>query len=401
MKDLRSTSTMFSRKNKYIEYVLNNQLDKSSFVPLSEEHYERKENDVKLVSFYLPQYHAIEENDKWFGKGFTEWTNVTKTVPQYVGHWQPHLPIDVGYYSLDDLNVMKRQVELAKQHGIYGFGFYYYWYNGKKLLEKPIQNFLADKSIDMPFFLFWDSGNWSRLWGGGALSEVLFKQEMEDETAKRFMDDLLPYIKDERYIKINNKPVLVISSPGNLGAEKCVKFIKDIREIAQNNGFEDLHLMSLRGNVNHYDIESYGLDSMLEFFPCGIEDLIKEKHEKIENDKFVGKCWDVEKFIKNKKYLYKAKCPVFKGCFPNWDNTARKGYSGANIYQNTPENYKKWLCDIIKWTKENKKKNEQFVFINAWNEWAEGAHLEPDQKYGYAYLEATKEVMEKTQRSEK
>lgn len=388
-------SFMFAKKNNdYIDYVLNNQLDKSSFVALSKESYKRKEDDVKLISFYLPQYYATEENDKWFGKGFTEWTNVTKAVPQYVGHWQPHLPIDMGFYSLDNLNVIKRQVELAKQYGIYGFGFYYYWIDGKKLLEKPLEKFLADKSIDMPFFLFWDSGNWTKLWGGGEISEVLFKQEIKEDSAKRFMDDLLPYLKDERYIKINNKPIFVISSPTNLGSEKCVQFIKEIRQIAKENGFDDLFLMSLRGNVNHYDIENFGFDSMLEFFPCGIEDLIDKKNEKIVNDKFVGECFNVEKFIKNKKYLYKSKCPVFKGCFPNWDNTARKCYQGAKIYQNTPENYKKWLSDLMKWTKENKDKNEQFVFINAWNEWAEGAHLEPDQKYGYAFLQATKEALE-------
>lgn len=394
-KGSKNMSFMFAKKNNdYIDYVLNNQLDKSSFVALSEENYKRKDDDVKLISFYLPQYYATEENDKWFGKGFTEWTNVTKAVPQYVGHWQPHLPIDTGFYSLDNLNVIKRQVELAKQYGIYGFGFYYYWIDGKKLLEKPIEKFLTDKSIDMPFFLFWDSGNWTKLWGGGEISEVLFKQEIKEDSAKRFMDDLLPYLKDERYIKINNKPVFVISSPTNLGNEKCVQFVKQIRQIAKENGFEDLFLMSLRGNVNHYDIESFGLDSMLEFFPCGIEDLIDKKNEKIVNDKFIGECFNVEKFIKNKKYLYKSKCPVFKGCFPNWDNTARKCYHGAKIYQNTPENYKKWLSGLIKWTKENKDKDEQFVFINAWNEWAEGAHLEPDQKYGYAFLQATKEALE-------
>ena len=381
-------------KNLFLDYILNQQLDNSKFVDETEKSHDFKEDDVKLISFYLPQYHAIPENDKWFQKGFTEWFNVTKATPQYINHWQPHLPIDVGFYQLDNLQVLKRQIELAKKYGIAGFCFYYYWFNGQKLLEKPLEKLLADTSLNMPFCLFWDSSHWTKTWNGGDDKEVMYEQKIEDDTAIRFMDDFLKYAKDQRYIKIDNKPIFVISSPKTFEKEKIKNFIKEIRNIAKQNGFEDLYLMSVRGNINSAEIQELGFDAMLEFFPCGIDDLVTVKKEKFVNPKFSGLAYDMEKFVKEKRYLYNANCKTFKNCFPNWDNTARKCYKKARIFENTPENYKKWLKDIIFWTKENHTKNEQIVFINAWNEWAEGAHLEPDQKYGYAYLQATKEALE-------
>ena len=383
-------------KDDYIEYVLNKQLDSSDFIDDITEYHEFNEKDTKLISFYLPQFHAIPENDKWFVKGFTEWFNVAKTVPQYTNHWQPHLPIDVGFYNLETMDVMKRQIELAKKYGISGFCFYYYWFNGQKLLEKPIEAFLKDKSIDMPFCLFWDSNHWTKTWNGGKDNEIMYSQKIEENTAKCFMDDFLKYAHDERYIKIDNKPVFIISTPNTFEEEKFKKFINEIRNIAKTEGFKDLYLMSLRGNVSEEEIQKLCLDAMLEFFPCGIDDLVSLKQTKIINKKFNGHVYDVEKFINSKKYLYKSRCKIFKSCFTNWDNTARKCYRKGRIYQSNPQWYKIWLKDIIKWTKENHNENEQFVFINAWNEWAEGAHLEPDQKYGYAFLKATKEALEES-----
>ena len=381
-------------KEQFLNYILNQQLDKSHFVEETSDRHEFKEDDVKLISFYLPQYHAIPENDKWFIKGFTEWFNVTKSVPQYTNHWQPHLPIDMGFYSLDNLSIMNRQLELAKKYGISGFCFYYYWFNGQKLLEKPIEKFLEDKSLNMPFCLFWDSNHWTKTWNGGNDKEIMYEQKIDKDTAQKFMQDFLKYAHDERYIKINNRPVFVISSPKIFKDIELLNFINEIRHIAKQEGFDDLYIMSLRGNIEESAINNLNFDAMLEFFPCGIDDLVKIKKEKIVNPKFTGHTFDMEEFINNKKYLYKTNCKTFKNCFPNWDNTARKCYKKGRIFQNTPSLYKKWLKDIIKWTKDNHSKDEQYVFINAWNEWAEGAHLEPDQKYGYAFLEATKDALE-------
>lgn len=383
----------------YIDYVQNNQLDKSEFVELAEEGKEPPQSNTKLISFYLPQFHSFPSNDDWFGRGFTEWTNATKTVPQYTGHYQPHLPIDVGFYNLETEQAMKRQIELAKQYGIYGFSFYYYWYSGKKIMEKPIQMFLENKSLDMPFFMFWANENWSHLWGNGAAEEILYKQEIIEGDAEKFMVDILPYMQDSRYIKIDNKPLLIIYNPEIYPLDVLTAFVDKIRQIAKDNGFNDLYINTIMkpfmepGVYKDY-LKTIHFDGIVEFLPGCMHNLFKKIKKKIYNPLFKGNCLDVEEFVESKRYLYDSDARVFKGLFPMWDNTARRCYKGATIFESSPKLYKKWLKDIINWTKKNNPENEQYVFINAWNEWAEGAHLEPDQKYGYAYLQATKEALE-------
>lgn len=383
----------------YIDYVQNHQLDKSEFVELNEEKIELSENNTKLISFYLPQFHSFPSNDDWFGRGFTEWSNSTKAVPQYTGHHQPHLPIDVGFYNLETDTIMKRQIELAKQYGIYGFSFYYYWYSGKKIMEKPIQNFLANKSLDMPFFMFWANENWSHLWGNGADEEILYKQEIVDGDAEKFMADILPYMKDDRYIKIDNKPLLIIYNPEIYPLNVLTAFVDRIRQIAKENGFVDLYINTImkpfmeKGVYKDY-LNTIHFDGVVEFLPGCMHNLFEKSNKKYLNPLFKGNCFDVKEFVEKERYLYNSDSRVFKGIFPMWDNTARRCYKGATIFESSPELYKKWLKNIMNWTKKNNPKNEQFVFVNAWNEWAEGAHLEPDTKYGYAYLQATKEALE-------
>ena len=310
-------------------------------------------------------------------------------MPQFIGHYQPHIPIDVGYYNLNDNFIMQRQIELAKQYGVYGFSFYYYWFSGEKLMEKPLERFLQDKSLNIPFFLFWANEDWTMLWDNGKDREVLHKQELLKNDEAKFMNDILPYMKDDRYIKIDNKPLLIIYNPHNYQFERFIEFNNKIRQIAKEHGFKEF-------------VQTYRLDSLLEFFPQGIfmHDM-KQLKPTIMNKKFKGQCLDMHDFITNKKYIYNSSSNLFKCAFPHWDNTSRKCYNGADIYQNTPNDYKTWLKDIINWTKNNHKVDEQFVFINAWNEWAEGAHLEPDKKYGYAYLQATKEALEETHEENK
>lgn len=395
-----STKQKITNKDRkeYVDYVLNHSLDKSKFVPETDKPYNGNA-PVKLVSWYLPQYHDFDVNLKWFGRGFSEWSNTSKAVPQFTGHWQPHVPIDVGFYNLETPAIMKRQIELAKKYGVYGFGFYYYWFSGQKVMEKPLENFLKDKSLDMPFFLFWANENWTRLWGGGGLHEVLFEQKLLDDDDEKFMADALPYMKDDRYIKIDNKPVLVIYQPNIFDNKKYLRFVERINEIARENGFDGIYLMATFTRDFNNCLEEYrtkhNMDAIFEFIPRGFTNKIGVTFKKIMNNNFKGIVYDIDTWIKEKKYFYKTDCKkLFKGVFPNWDNTARKCDIGCFIIQNTVENYKTWLKDIINWTKENHKESERFVFINAWNEWAEGAHLEPDQKHGYAYLQATKEALE-------
>lgn len=392
-------------KLEFLEYLLNKQKDNSNFVEVtqtSSECFPPPENSIKLIAFYLPQFHDFKENIKWFGRGFSEWQNTSKAVPQFTNHWQPHIPIDVGYYNLEEgSQIIYRQIELAKQYGIYGFCYYYYWFSGSKIMEKPLERMLNDKSQDMPFFLFWANEDWTMLWDNGKDKEVLHKQEIKADDAEKFMQDTLPYMKDERYIKINNKPLLVIYQVEKSPYNKYISFNKQIREIAKKNGFDDLYIITtlkrslLKKDLDEY-IKKYNLDSMVEFFPQGLASSTPIKKCKIINNSFVGNIYNMEQFVNERRYIYKNTNKIFKGCFPNWDNTARKCYNGAHIFQSTPKLYKTWLKDIINWTKTNKEKEEQFVFINAWNEWAEGAHLEPDQKYGYAYLEATRKALDET-----
>lgn len=390
---LKVCPTSVKDKNEYIEYVLNNQLDKSKFVNLKCSKFKQDKDDPKLIAFYLPQFYPFPENDRWFGRGFTEWTNTNKAVPQFVGHYQPHLPIDLGYYSLKDSEPFKRQIELAKEYGIHGFCFYYYWFSGDTLMRKPIENFLKDKKLDMPFCLFWANENWTKLWDGGN-KEILFEQKLDEGDEKKFMNDILPFFNDDRYIKIDGCPVLIIYRPKIFPKEIFVKFTNQIRKIAKENGFKNLHLIAVKREDIEKELDSFNMDAALEFYPSDIFNKIDIGEVKIMNEKFVGKYYDVDKFIREKKYLYDVKgYRLYKGCFTNWDSTARKCYSNAMIFQTTPEQYKTWLKDIVCWGHEHNTSKYNYVFINAWNEWAEGAHLEPDQKYGYSYLKATEEAM--------
>lgn len=379
---------------------------KTDFVPFKE-HAKINNPKVKPIAFYLPQFHSFKENEEWYGRGFTEWTNVTKSVPMFTGHYQPHLPIDVGFYNLDTTNIMHRQIELAKNYGIYGFSFYYYWFSGRKLMEKPIYNYLNDKSLDFPFCVCWACENWSKLWDGGN-KELLVESELRENDHEQFWADILPFLKDERYIHINNKPVIIMYRPNKFDTKILQDFIANIRNKAKQEGFEDLYLIwAITNDVTqryiNLNLDWYGFDACLEFPPHGFRsNAQKDKNipfKKIEgytNPEMVGNIYDVEKFIMDRKSiapLY-SNVNIYRGIFPMWDNAARKAKTGCLIFDKmTPTLYSKWLKDIIKWTNKNKTETEQFIFINAWNEWAEGAHLEPDSKHGYAYLEKTYEAI--------
>lgn len=379
--------------NKFVENFYNE--DNSTFVEFIKNG-KPLDTQTKLIAYYLPQFHQIELNDKNFGRGFTEWDNTTKAKPHFDGHYQPHLPIDTGFYNLSTDTVMKRQIELAKNYGIHGFCFHYYWFSGKRLLEKPIFNWLNNKELNLPFCFCWANENWSKLWDGGK-KELILKQELKNDDATKFFNDILMFFKDDRYIKIDNKPLLIIYNPTMFDKTKFLEFNKQIRTLAKDNGFDDIYLLAT--GCRGFDAQKeWHFDGIAEFPPHAMKKLnLYSLENKFLNPKFVANIFDMQDYINNKHYLYKTQNNVFKALFPSWDNTARKAYTGAGVYYGeTPNLYKNWLKDLIHWTKENHKDNEQIIFINAWNEWAEGAHLEPDKKYGYAYLQATKEALEES-----
>ena len=373
----------------YIETQKNN--SKEYFVPISDSAYNNS-NEVKPIAFYLPQFHSIPLNDENFGKGFTEWTNVTKAIPQFEGHHQPQLPIDVGFYDLSTDNIMYRQVELAKMYGIYGFCFYYYWFSGKRLLEKPLFNWLNNKELNLPFCLCWADENWSKQWDGGNC-EIMMEQKLQDGDDEKFFYDILPFFKDERYIKIDNKPFLIIYRLNLFATDRINHFFFFFLELAKKEGFNGIHIVAAESFYFNNQDNIYDIDCSVEFPPHNISSLTKYKPKYI-NSEFIGKIIDMSEYIKTKPYIKDKN--KYKTVFAGWDNTARKARSNATVFLCNPKLYKEWLSDLIKWTKDNHKEKDQFVFINAWNEWGEGAHLEPDQRYGYAYLQATKDALEET-----
>ena len=375
----------------FLKWMYEQRDDKSHYIPEAEDSIQRTNEMPKVIAAYLPQFHDFPENVRWFGKGFSEWTNSAQTLPQFLGHRQPHTPIDVGFYNLNTSQVMHRQAELAKKYGIAGFCVYYYWFSGKKLMDQPLKHILEDKDLDFPFFLFWANDDWTMCWGNGATREVLYKGDLRPQDADAFMEDILPYMKDPRYIRIQNKPVLLIYKIALSPKDDYDNFVNRIREIAVENGFDGLYLLSpIEDFMDHDNLEGiqekYMLDALIEFHPIAGRKGWNLKHEDFFDPACSSTCYDVDDFVQNKKYLLDTKAKVFPGLFPDWDNTPRRYNRGAWILQNSPENYKQWLADLIQWTLEHNNSDERFIFVNAWNEWAEGAHLEPDTYYGYSYL---------------
>lgn len=378
---------------KYHNYVLNQQLDKSNFVPITANAYTGNASK-KLIAYYLPQYYQIPQNDAWFGRGFTEWSNAAKAVPQFDGHWQPHLPIDVGFYNLETTNTMHRQAELAKMYGIHGFCFYYYWFSGgEKIMEKPLINWLEDKSIDFPFMFFWANEDWTNTWGEeGDLGTKTYSAKMKLEDVKKFVDDIIPFLKDKRYITVGGRPHLTIYQ-----AKKdpfLPEFIDHIGKMIESKGVKKPYISLVFPDDfdERYDPRDFGADAAVEFgshlkvMPDEVASL--KTNRKLMNPLAKMVEYDMEKYINEEVFVYNTSYPVFKGAMTHFDNTARKIYTGAQIFPISPTLYKQWLSAIIKRSETDQ------IFITAWNEWAEGMHLEPDQKYGYAYLQATKDALE-------
>lgn len=375
---------------KWVEEVHN---DKTHFVPFTKQPYQRQDGDVKIFAYYLTQFHAIPENDEAHGKGFTEWTNVASAQPHFVGHYQPKIPYDLGFYNLLMPGVMERQVEIAKAYGIYGFCFYYYWFSGKKVLEKPLEYWLNHKEIDFHYHFCWANENWSKLWDGGD-RELILEQKLQDGDAERFFVDILPYFKDVRYEKVDNKPILAIYTPQKFEENKIITFKKEIDQLAREHGFDGIYFLATNAFGFNTPIE-YGFEGIIQFPPHGIDSYICEERtisRLIPSTEFV--IWSMKDFIDNKCYLQSTSYPLFLTCFTGWDNTPRKAWSRAWCLLLGDEQFATWLTDIIRWTKENHKSNEQYVYINAWNEWGEGAILEPTLRYGYKNLSIVKKCLE-------
>jgi len=349
------------------------------------------EPKVKAIAFYLPQFHAIPENDKWWGEGFTEWTNTRKATPRFKGHYQPREPHDdFGYYNLTDIEIIKKQALLAKQHGIYGFCFYLYWFSGKRLLEKPLDLFLEHPEIDINFCLCWANENWTRRWDG-LDSELLMKQNYTENDPIKFIYDIKKYTDDSRYIRINKKPIIIVYNPGHIPNIHNI-FLK-WRDCARKIGIGEILIWTCQTANNTAKSLNIikAIDAEVEFPPHNfwyeilkINDLyFGEKDANIYNyQKLVN---ILEKQLKTADKRINSP-PVYRCVMMGWDNAARKDNDWLTYYAYSIKYFYKWLNLIIDKTCKCFESDKRFIFINAWNEWAEGTYLEPDKKYGYANI---------------
>ena len=342
---------------------------------------DKQRRHPKLIAFYLPQYHPIPENDSAWGKGFTEWTNVTKAKALFPGHYQPHIPADLGFYDLRLAETREAQAELARQYGVYGFCYYHYWFNGKRPLGRPLQEVLASGKPDFPFCLCWANEKWTRNWDGRS-SEVLIDQHYSKEDDLNHIRWLCGVFGDDRYIRVNGKPLLLVyrvsDLPDPLGTTSLW------RKEAQRLGLPGLYLCRVEafgGELSRP--ETLGFDASVEFQPDWTG--LRPVANLLTDGNWVSSYRDAVELVCRKEIPPFKRFPCVT---PSWDNTARKSTDAFIFLGATPSLYGKWLGHEID-TLEERNLDDDIVFINAWNEWGEGNHLEPDLKFGRAWLEAT------------
>jgi len=340
---------------------------------------------VRAIAYFLPQFHPIPENDEWWGSGFTEWTNVTKARPNFRGHYQPRLPSDLGFYDLRSPETREQQAALARSHGLHGFCYYYYWFAGKKLLERPLTEVLRSGVPDFPFCVCWANENWTRHWDG-ADREILIAQKPSRADDLMLIRDLLPLFRDKRYIRVDGKPLFLVYRVGVLPDVRASAEIW--RERCRREGIGDIYLCAAK-TYDTDDPVRYGFDALVEFPPHGLRTPpLRDVHE-VTNPRFSGTVIDYRQFV---AVCIAAPLPDYtlhRTVMPCWDNTPRQPDRGLIFVNASPEVYEVWLREVVAQTIRTRTPGERLVFINAWNEWAEGAYLEPDRRYGHQYLKAT------------
>ena len=339
---------------------------------------------VRTIAFYLPQFHAIPENDRWWGTGFTEWTNTTRARPQFHGHYQPHLPGEFGFYDLRHPEAQRRQAELAAAYGISAFCFYFYWFGSKRLLEHPIRQFATDPDIALPFCLCWANENWTRRWDG-LDQEILIGQKHSAEDDLAFIAYVAEYLNNPRYLRIDGKPLLLVYRPHLLPDMKAT--VDRWRTWFRDAGHGELYIASTK-SFSADDPVSLGLDAAIEFPPINAPPW-QGVQPKLLNPEFRGRFLDWTHFVAESRDYPPAKDDLFRTVCPSWDNEARRPGRGTVLMGSSAEGYLEWVENAaMDAVARFASPDERLIFVNAWNEWAEGAHLEPDRRHGYAYLES-------------
>ncbi len=372
---------------------------------------------MRIIAFYLPQFHDIPENDEWWGKGFTEWTNVKKAKALYNNHNQPRIPLNRNYYNLLDDDIKIWQAKIAKEYGIYGFCYYHYWFSGKMLLEKPMEQMLKNNKVDIPFCICWANDSWTKAWVGE--KKTLIKQEYGDKNEwKDHFYYLLQFFNDPRYIKNNNKLLFVIYKPENIPClSEMLNYWQELSldngfagiEFAyQTNGYNNLPQKDRNESIFTYDIEfepgltkeklyankKYILRQMKHVITEFTQKYLGSNYFKylgsgIKGGNGISSYDDIwEEMIAHKPRSEKT----IAGAFVDWDNTPRLGKNGTVVQGASPEKFKYYFSEQIRRVK-NGTYNNDYIFIFAWNEWAESGYLEPDEKYGYGYLQAVRDSL--------
>jgi hypothetical protein len=353
--------------------------------------------DVRLLAFYLPQYHPIPQNDRAWGPGFTEWRNVTRARPNYAGHRQPRVPADLGYYDLRVPEIMDAQAELARRYGLTGFCYYYYWFGGTRLLEMPLERLLATGRPNVPFCLCWANENWTRRWDGGD-SDVIMAQDYSDDDAVAIIADMSRYLGSQDYIRVNGKPLILVYRVNDLPSFKRTSDVW--RRYRRTHGLGDISI----GMVESFELATeqedparYGCDFAVEF-PTHEMHTVASVAVQDRSAAFRGSIYDYEELVL--RYSAKAEPPFkrLRTVLSGWDNTPRRQADSIVLERDTPGAFQAWLEWTIRRTREQNYGDERIVFINAWNEWCEGAYLEPDMEYGHDRLQAIANAIEVTRR---
>jgi lipopolysaccharide biosynthesis protein/protein-L-isoaspartate O-methyltransferase len=343
-------------------------------------------SDIKVLSFYLPQFHPIPENDEWHGQGFTEWVKVRSALPLFRGHYQQHIPHnDIGYYLLESPDTLRKQAELMKKAGVYGQVFYHYWFNGRLILEQPAQKLLANPDIQMPFCFCWANENWTRRWDGNE-SEILLAQDYSEKDAEEFIRYLIPFFQDKRYIRIDERPVLFVYRPSSIPDVQM--YLKVWAKECHAHGIKDPYVVAVLTRGAKTPLEfgmDAGVERVLHDWTAGSVPDIRDSLQQYTAMNGSALSYPaVADFYSSqteaKDFTY------FRSIIPMWDNTARYGAEAFVVHGSTPEYFQKWLEKLVGYSKKTLPEDRRFLLVNAWNEWAEGAHLEPDSRFGYSYL---------------
>ena len=381
---------------------------------------------ARLIAFYLPQFHPIEENSLWWGPGFTEWTNVAKARPLFPSHFQPRLPRDLGFYDLRVSEVRQAQADLARSAGIEGFCYWHYWFAGRRLLERPFDEVLESKEPDFPFCLAWANSSWKGTWYGASRNRLLIEQTYPgSEDHEKHFYALLPAFHDQRYIRVHRKPLFAIFQPSELPSNR--EFIKLWQSLALKNGLPGIHFVAHLNREDDYPWQAAGYDAGLivdslkvarqktskvacerlkEIRLVSLLSLHRSELIKVKNlaalvlHRFLWRVFRWPEFIYYYDDAIKHFSPkrqplvqnVYPSVIPNWDNSARSGKNGVVLHNSSPALFSRHLCEVLE-AVSHRPQEERIVFVKSWNEWAEGNYLEPDQRYGHGYLDAIRTAM--------